>query len=1650
MKHLFQIRKLILTIGLLVFLIIKSVGQPLYFYQNSSQTIGSRILPGTSDNVIYSNYIISYSSNVYSLTGVSFNLQSNFTSNELANSNSFKLWISDKEKYDGTATALASVNLPIVTTTGNLNFTFPLITNPGYYYNNSYKYKYLYVTVDVSNTASLGKNILILKPNSATGAGMSFSDQTGTINSSTITLTTGSINISGGNSIYNTISKNAKGVSIGNIYVNNQISKNTFNSLTITTLGTYTLNDLAPGGFSLVYKDNNLNKTTVIATVSGVVTGSQIVFTPISAEVANIQIGNGYLNIIANTANTTTTGKTIGISQVNSTNLIFNNATIIGSVQSTNHLIGSPTYNLSMNNNSGPNLKIGTDKNVIQSFYLTSYDGSYNLNSLTLSIAGTYLSSDIKNSTFSLYKSSNSNFYPQYPDYQTLISQTNSSSVGNGESITFQNLDLAFEIYEGNYYYITVDISTSAGLGRTIVSPTMAGNIAFGMSAGTVASNLSTGGVKTIRNPTIAASDWPISPTSYGINTNNNVIYAFKLKPSDLNSDLLNITLTTGGTYLASDISNYSLSYNTSGDYYNDPNLYSLANNYSSISSGGKLAFDFNSTLSITEEYYFFVTIGISNNAQKGNKISITGNIPSAISAPGVNTTGNISKGSDFTIGSPTVVVTQQTLPNSNVSIGSFHNPVYKVKIDVSGTNARISNLSTKTSGTYQTQDMGSPAYYGWYSSDDIFDPNTDEQISNAYSNNSTGSGENLNFNNYSKTFPLGTSYVFITTNINSNAKPERTIQIASITGIQFSGTTTTSNLSSGAVQTIKQAIVSIANGGNNDEIITTNKENAILTTLINVQNSEVYLSRLTVSISGTYTNNDINYFNLYSSNSPVYNSNNAISLGGFSSQSTGNGESKTINLNSKLPIGQNYIHMVGSVRYNAVDGRTIKIGQITSTSFGFIGSTATGTSFAGGLKTIYNLATVASLNIPSSFLTKGKTDNPIYGFSINTLGYYTTFNSLTVTLTGSFNRTVLGTNFKLAYSSSSVLGNSFSTLKTTTLSSNNTLTFNNINQTTYYYNGPYYYFILTDVNNVPTLGGTVQATVNDISSINMSFGTVTGTLGNGNVHTLIDNPSIQLGSEQQIPAKTVSPGIYDTKLYSFKLTSNAAFRLNSLIATTSGTYTYSDFSYGQLYSSKNADLSNPSYAGYFYAYKSISSATGENISIYSNRNFSSGDTYFYLTVDAQNSATIGRTIAIQGINPAQININNATATGSVLLQGNQVTIATPTVQVSTPTVATGSISKNTENVIYTTAFSVSGAPVTLNNLTLTVDGNFSSSDIDYFSLYISTSPSFKSNDYYYNNGYSNNSGNLPVIVDISLGAQMPIGNSYAYLVATVKSGAQNGSTISVRALDITKGITLGYGTASGTSLPGGTQTIGSGMVSIGTYSQLAGDIQQNTKNQIVHIIPMTVSGASIYLQSLYISKTGTLVTSDVESNGFKLWINNQPTLTGAESIATTTYSSSSNYYFYPYKTLAVGTSYLLLTMDLTSTATIGNTIKFSTFPSSNMTLGSGVKTGLATQGATFTVIAQVPPQQVGILDNSIAENINIYPNPTDYILNIDISNNSGYESLKLVNLIGTIERTLNLELGNNQLDVQGLASGVYFLQLRKNGQTLVKRVVIR
>ena len=109
---------------------------------------------------------------------------------------------------------------------------------------------------------------------------------------------------------------------------------------------------------------------------------------------------------------------------------------------------------------------------------------------------------------------------------------------------------------------------------------------------------------------------------------------------------------------------------------------------------------------------------------------------------------------------------------------------------------------------------------------------------------------------------------------------------------------------------------------------------------------------------------------------------------------------------------------------------------------------------------------------------------------------------------------------------------------------------------------------------------------------------------------------------------------------------------------------------------------------------------------------------------------------------------------------------------------------------------------------------------------------------------------------------------------------------------------------------------------------------------------------------------------------------------------------------------------------------------------------GLGTATGNGTNVRLDNVkIFKVPAPAVGIKENTSTDAISIYPNPSNGVFTVKVSENEA--SMEVYSIIGENVYSSKVVKGNNTVDLSNLAAGSYIVKINNGGKSTAKRIVI-
>jgi hypothetical protein len=423
-------------------------------------------------------------------------------------------------------------------------------------------------------------------------------------------------------------------------------SNATINSVSFTTAGTYIASDVSK--FQLWYSTTN-NIATAAQIGSDVTTS---LGTGIHTFSGLTQVTNsgtiGYFWITTDILSTATAGATISVNAFTTTNLTYEIAIITGSAVAggTQTILPVPNIAITSLNPAVPsaNVNQGTIDQPVYSFSTAITNTSATLNSVTFTTTGTYVAADI--TRFKLWYNTTNNIATAFQIGPEII-----GTLGTGPH-TFSGLSQTTNSGSTGYFWITVNIASFPVNGRTIaVNAITTGNLTYtlGIKSGTT-NNGGTQTIQTLNGIILSSTNPAVSAASILQGSVKQRIHKFTTIISITNRTINSVSFTTTGTYVATDVVNFKLWYNTVNS------LVSAAQLGTTITTGlGTGTHTFSGLAQTTNAGntgYFWITADMAAGAVSGHTLTVN-----ALTSANLTYSSGTVTGSTYAGGIQTVLV---------------------------------------------------------------------------------------------------------------------------------------------------------------------------------------------------------------------------------------------------------------------------------------------------------------------------------------------------------------------------------------------------------------------------------------------------------------------------------------------------------------------------------------------------------------------------------------------------------------------------------------------------------------------------------------------------------------------------------------------------------------------------------------------------------------------------------------------------------------------------------------------------------------------------------------------------------------------------------------------------------------------------------
>ncbi len=818
--------------------------------------------------------------------------------------------------------------------------------------------------------------------------------------------------------------------------------------INFTPTGSFTSTDISQ--YSLYWNTTNSFTGATLTQSVGSGTGSGVSKT-INAGSTNIPAGQSrYFFIVAAISSTAVDGHTIKVNgsanpataDIYPAPIIVNSQTDIAGIQT----ITAPKPTVSTESLAASNVLQGTNNTQIYIVKIIATSGPLVFSSLKIKTLGTYTPSDV--GYFQIYKGLTNSFASAtYLGYHGL------SITGSGQIITLGGYTETIPMGEARYYFITANISSTATDGHTIkvdgsANPTEV--VGYTTTPIIINNQTDIAGVQTITapKPTVSTETSPASNVLQG--SNNNPIYIVKIEATSEPLTFSSLKIKTLGTYTASDVSYFQIYKGSTNSFASATYLgyhgYSITGNGQIITLGG-----YSETIPMGEARYYFITANISATGIDGHTIKVDGSA-NPLEIAGNTTPVIVNNQTDIagakTIVAPRVTYTTETVPALSVLQGEQKVLVYTLKIASTTHQVNPSAITFNITGNYTNNDV--QYFQVWTNTTNTL---TGATNTGTNTSNSTGSGESF-YQGAATTIPVGESrYIFLTASLKPTAIEGHTIKVngsSNPVNVVFNSTNpivTNNQTDVTGIQTIVAPRVTYTTESVPPLNVLQNDPKVLIYTLkIASTTHPVGVGLISYNITGTYTNNDVQYFQVWTNTTNTLTG--ATNTGTNTSNSTGTGEVFIQGAAATIPFGESrYFFLTALLKPTSIVGHTIKVnGSVNPiiVTYNYVTPIITNNqSDIAGKQTIGTpLFTYTTESSTAKIIAKGTANHPFYTLKVVGGSVGGTITNLSVQTAGTYNGSDIGSFSLYRNSTPSITGATLLATDNTSTGNGETLTF--------------------------------------------------------------------------------------------------------------------------------------------------------------------------------------------------------------------------------------------------------------------------------------------------------------------------------------------------------------------------------------------------------------------------------------------------------------------------------------------------------------------------------------------------------------------------------------------------------------------------------
>jgi len=227
----------------------------------------------------------------------------------------------------------------------------------------------------------------------------------------------------------------------------------------------------------------------------------------------------------------------------------------------------------------------------------------------------------------------------------------------------------------------------------------------------------------------------------------------------------------------------------------------------------------------------------------------------------------------------------------------------------------------------------------------------------------------------------------------------------------------------------------------------------------------------------------------------------------------------------------------------------------------------------------------------------------------------------------------------------------------------------------------------------------------------------------------------------------------------------------------------------------------------------------------------------------------------------------------------------------------------------------------------------------------------------------------------------------------------------------------------------------------------------QNPGTYTITVVASNIAGSATATQVIQVSDCSPVATFSLDAS----WACRPDTILGLNQtqVVSGAGNNTNTWLITPSSSSAANGNYVQSTATTVASYPQSRRFIFAALTNTAITAGVTftVKLTVTNSVGTSTAVQTIRVEQqcwVGISENSLSENMSVYPNPAHEQLTLSLPDGGKNYNVKLVNVLGSVVYESNVKNSTTvSINITDKAKGIYFLTVESNGEKATKKIIV-